>query len=171
MKKRMTLLSITALAVLVAPGLVRNASADVRVSATVRTPIVTVRVGNTPFSHHRSFARKPLPVIYVQRHVIITRDDRRIAARLAQYTGVPAQDMLYLKSRGYTWYQIGRWIDVSDCALQAAMNNGTWNRFIHSRHFDRCNVCNDDGPGRRYDRDRSGRVIVVNRGYDDCNRR
>jgi hypothetical protein len=138
---RISLLSIAALAVLVVPGMMRDANAGVRVKATVHTPNVTVRIGNTPSSHYRSFVRKPLPTRRVYRHVIITQQDRKIARRLARYTGVPARELIFLKSRGFTWVTIGRWLELPRGTVRAAMNQRSWNQFL--RHERQLACCGD----------------------------
>jgi hypothetical protein len=140
---RISLLSITALAVLVMPGmpgLLKNATAGVRVRATLHTPNVSIRVGNMPSRHYRSYVRKPLPIRRVHHQVIITRQDRKIAKRLAWYTGVPARELLFLKKRGFTWRSIGRWLDLPRTTMRAAMTQRSWKRFL--RHEQRMACCN-----------------------------
>ena len=138
---RISLLSITAVAVLVGPGMLKDATAGVRVRATLHTPYVSVRVGNSPYRHHRSRVRKPLPIRRVQQHVIITRQDRKIAKRLARYTGVPNRELLFLKSRGFNWMSIGRWLDLPQTTVRAAMSKRGWKRFL--RHEQRMACCTD----------------------------
>jgi hypothetical protein len=156
MKKRMMFLGFTVSALILGLGMVEKARAGVRVSATVRTPAITVRVGNTP----RAFVPRPLPVRRVYRHVPITHRDREIASRLEWYTGVPVKQMLFMKSRGYTWCEIGHWLGVSDGTVQAAMQYRTWKRFLRAQRHACCGK----------DRGRHGRhrVVYVERGYDVC---
>lgn len=164
MKKRMTLLSIAALALLVGPGMVQTAGADVRVNATLRTPNVTIRVGNTPYGHYRNRVYKPLPARRVVRQVAITVHDRRIAFRLSWYTGVPSGEMLMMKSRGYTWYQIGTWLRLPRAAVHAAMDLRTWNRFIHVRPHPHCDsYCGVGCDHRTHPRER---IIEVDQVHD-----
>ena len=154
MKKRMMFLGFTVSALILGLGMVERARAGVRISATVRTPTVTVRVGHTPRGH----VRKPLPMRGVYRHVAITLDDRRIASRLEWYTAVPASEMLFMKSRGYTWFEIGRWLGVTGGTVRAAMHRHSWRRFLRAQRLDCCDY-NCGRHGRH-------RVVRVGRGHD-----
>lgn len=138
---RTSLLIITALAVLAGPSMVENATAGVRVKATLRTPNVSVRVGYGPSSHYRSFVRKPLPIRRVSYEVIITAQDRKIARRLARYTGVPARELIFLKKRGFTWFSIGLWLELPRQTIRAAFSQRSWNQFL--RHDRRMHCCGD----------------------------
>ena len=161
---KISLLSIAALAVLVGPGMIKNATAGVRVKATVRTPNVSVRIGNTPSRHYRSFVRKPLPVRHVRHHVIITQQDRKIARRLARYTGVQARELIFLRARGFTWVTIGRWLELRPRAIRAAMRQDSWNRFL--RH-DCQMACCDDGRRRPHQVVYVDEYVGDNDAYED----
>lgn len=151
-RMRMTLLSLMALALLVAPVIVQAAEAGIRFNVAVSTPHVRVRVGNAP-SGYRIYKRGYLPVRRLIVYKIGTRD-RKIALRLAQYTGMPARELVHLRHRGYTWFEIGRWLGLPRPVIRAAMHPRTWKTFlIEERRLARCGayrigqrgaVCCDD---------------------------
>ena len=128
-QKRMILLGLIVLALLVGPGFMRPAEAQVRVSATVRTPNVRVSIGNTHPGYHLIGRRGHLPM-RGRRLFTLSKQDRVIARRLARYTGVPAREIIQARRYGYNWFEIGRWLRLPRFAVRAAMNQRSWNRFI-----------------------------------------
>jgi hypothetical protein len=128
-KKRMSLLSLLALIILVAA---QDAAAEIRVNATLHTPHMSVGIGNIPCGRHPRYAPAPLP-IRGRRLRMVYRHDRAIARRLARYTGVPARRLIRLRRFGYTWFEIGRWLDLPRRVVSAAMHQRSWNRFLHRR--------------------------------------
>jgi hypothetical protein len=130
--KRMlqSLMVIAALALLVVTGLVRDAGAEVRVSATLRTPNVSVRIGNVPPGPHGRIRVRHLPARPRRQYRIVKRD-RRIARRLARYTGVPVRELIRLRAYGYNWYEIGHWLRLPRRVVRAAFDKHSWKRFIH----------------------------------------
>lgn len=128
-RMQMSLLSLMILALLVAPVIVHAAEAGIRFNVAVNTPTVHVRVGNTPAGQYRIYQRGLLPVRKLILYRIGTRD-RKIAQRLARYTGVPARELVQLRHRGYTWFEIGRWLGLPRRVVRAAGHPRSWNRFL-----------------------------------------
>ena len=119
---------------LIGSGIVQKAEAEVRFSATLSTPNVRVRVGNTPAVHYRTVRIKRLPIHgrFVYR---LSKQDRDIAHRLALFTGVPAREMLQLRSYGYQWFEIGNWLRLPRSLVRAALHRGTWKRFLKEQQM------------------------------------
>jgi hypothetical protein len=137
-RMRMNLLSLVALALLVAPVIVQAAEAGIRFDATVNTTHVRVRLGSTPSIHYRIYRRGHLPIRRLRPYRIVM-PDRRIAQRFARYTGVPARELIQLRRRGYTWFEIGRWLGLPRRVVVAAMHRRSWNRFLlEERRLARC---------------------------------
>ena len=145
-------LTVLSLTLLGAPA--ANAQTKVRVQAKVQTPVGVIHVSNTPSVRYRELP--PRPVLPSPRYVVkITAQDRQIARRLARYTGAEKQRLLNLKREGYTWVQIGQWLDLSPRAVRAAHSQVAWNRFLDDQHVViRCGNDYDDdrGRGRGHDR-------------------
>ena len=150
------LLSLIALALLIGPGAIRNAEAGIRVSASLRTPAVRVQLNNRPICYscdyrcdHRNHRDRAA--------YLITKRDRRIAKRLAWYTGLPTREVLRLKRMGYDWRQIGRWLDVPPRVVRASLESRDWKRYRdgdHHRHAsNRGRVRRSDHRLTYYDRD------------------
>ncbi len=114
------LLTLSLLALLLVGA--NDASARVRVRATVYTPYGAVRIDN---SHSGRYSAPRRHLNYT-----ITRQDRRIAKRLARYTGVSKREILRLRRQGYRWSEIGRRLDVSRRVVRAAKHQDTWQRFL-----------------------------------------
>lgn len=140
-KKRLVLFSIPALALLLTIGAVDEAQARIRVKATVRTPYGRVHVDNGPYRHTRVY-RQALPVRHYE-YYQVTKRDRKIARRLARYTGVPKTELIQLRRVGYSWGEIGRWLDVPRQVVRAARSGKSWRRFM-DRH-DRGHYCEVGG--------------------------
>lgn len=150
------------LMMLVALGLLgsvaaETASAGVRVTATLRTPTVRVRVGHAPGVCTANCACRVEPAtVYVHRRGRISARERTIAARLAWYAGVPTRRVVQLRRHGYTWMGVGRVLHLPRPVVRAAMNQRSWDRFVcHGAPS-----AGDLGPHRRnvihgesYDRD------------------
>ena len=128
MKIRLQMISLMVATLLTGLVVVTNANAELRVQATVHTPNVSVRVGNTTSSHHRSYKRRSLP--RRTQYVYITKRDRKIAKRLARFTGIPAREFIHMRRLGYRWVKIGRWLDVPRPVVRAAMHKRSWKRFL-----------------------------------------
>jgi len=105
-KHRLRQVSLVALmmAALVAVdgGQMGKAQAGIRVNARLQTPHVTVH-----FKHGPRQGRVNRPFIYR-----ISQRDRMIARRLAYETGYRRIVLLDLRSRGLSWKQIGRRLDI-----------------------------------------------------------
>ena len=135
MRKIQTILiSSMALALVVGLGNVKDANAGMRFRATVTTPNVYVHIGNTPSSHYRSYTRRylPPPACEITYYRTSARD-RAIALRLARYTGVTARELIGMKRQGYTWLEIGCWLDLYPATIQAAGNDRTWRRYLRKQ--------------------------------------
>ena len=131
-----SLLGVTAVALFLFAA--DDAEAKVRVKAKVRTPYGVVHVDNGPSERQRVVRRGHLPA---RRHydVRITKQDRKVAKRLAWYTGVSKREILRLKRQGYKWGEIGRYLDVSRSVVRAAKHTPSWRRFVnHEQRYERC---------------------------------
>jgi hypothetical protein len=125
---RMNIAALTALTLLLGFGLVDEAEAKIRVKATLRTPNVGV-----VFDNGRSDCRIGRPLPLPDRHyrnVRISKRDKRIAKRLAYYTGVSKRELIQAKRMGYSWNEIGRWLDVPRRVVKAAKSARRWERFL-----------------------------------------
>ena len=120
-KMRMTLAAI--LAVLLVTGASRAQGGEVRFDARLRTPGLSVRIGNTPGYGYEVYRYRELPVRKAG-HRRIARADRRIAARLSFYTGVPERKLIGLRRMGYSWMEIGIWLRLPAPVLRAARHAG-----------------------------------------------
>ncbi len=145
-------MAIAALALLAALMIVQDAEAEIRVSAALHTPGLSVRIGNAPAGPYGSIRVGHLPVRANARYRIVKRD-RLIAGRLARYTRVPARELIRLRAYEYNWFEIGAWLRLPKAVVQAAFNRNSWSRF----------TC--DGrklAGRRAGRGGHKKVIVYN---------
>ncbi len=155
-KTLMSLLTLTALTMVVGIGIAQDARAEIRISAVVHTPNVSVRVGNNPSGYYYIHSDRRLPARRYMRYEI-TRRDRMIARRLTWYTGVPFGKLLRLRRHGYRWVEIGRWLHVPRPVVRAAMNQKSWNRFLreerrHARLYGKRNHRVTYYNGREYRR-------------------
>ena len=128
-RMRRNLMSIMAMALLIGPGLVQDADAQIRFKAALHTPNVHIRVGNGYYGPYRRGRIRHLP-IRRRRVYRINERDRNIARRLAWYSGVQMRELIRLRSYGYNWFEIGRWIDLPRPVVNAAMNQRSWKRFL-----------------------------------------
>ena len=141
---KMTFMSLPVLAMLLTMGAVDEAQARIRVKGTLRTPHGVVVVDNGAFHHTREY-RPALPVRYVER-IRVSERDKKMAARLGRYTGVPKRELIQLRKQGYSWKEIGSWLGVPGQVVRAAKTNATWRHFLDRQHYGRyCEV------GRYYD--------------------
>ena len=123
------------LALVAGLGNMNTAEAGIKIRATVTTPNVHVRVGTTPLSHYRSYTRRHVyvpPTCEVVYYRTNPRD-RAIALRLSDYTGVAPRELIGLKRQGYTWVEIGAWIDVPRYVVRAARHERTWRKFLRKQ--------------------------------------
>jgi hypothetical protein len=133
-RMQMSIMSLMALVLLVGFGIVQGAEAAIRFNATLHTPNVRVFIGNTPYGHYQGYMKGHIP-IRVPRHYKVTERDRAIASRLARYTGVPARELIQLRSRGYHWFEIGRWLHLPRPVVRAAMHHRSWVRFLREERL------------------------------------
>jgi hypothetical protein len=134
--KKMCVISaaLAALALSAAPVLVQDALAEVAFSATVRTPNVSISIGNIPTVYGGSYRVGYLPARSYMRYRIAERD-RLIAGRLSWYTGVPAGELIRLRAYGYNWFEIGTWLRLPKAVVKASFNERKWDRFAYAgRH-------------------------------------
>jgi hypothetical protein len=108
-------LAALALAAIVAVdgGQMGKAEAGVRINARLKTPHVSVHFRNAPHT-----ARVHRPFVYR-----ITQRDRAIAKRLAYQTGHRRMVLLDLRSRGFTWRQIGRRLAIPPRLVRIAVHS------------------------------------------------
>jgi hypothetical protein len=128
------MLGLAVLAFLAVIATFEDARAKVRVSATLRAPNVRVHFDNASSCRCHNCTIRHIPI---RKHVLYKfgRRDRVVAVRLARYTGVPSRDLLRLRGSGYSWFEIGRFIDLPRPVVRAAMNQVTWKRFLQRRSW------------------------------------
>ncbi len=144
---RMNVLGLMTLVLILAVSDTPNASAGIRVKASVRTPHVGVHIDTGPAGQYRHHRHGPLPVRRDGFHRA-ERRDRKIARRLAWYTGTSSRELVGLKRQGYCWTEIGRWLEVPRPVIRAAMNTRSWDRFLRQQsRLARCGTRPD--PHRR----------------------
>lgn len=120
---RMSILSLSVLVLFLIPS---------ESMAKERNPHVRVNVKNAVHTGHH--AQRHLKQNRYFRH--LSQRDRLMATRLAGYMGTSTYKILVLRDRGYRWSEIGRRLDLSRRAIQAARHASTWNRFL--RPVQRC---------------------------------
>jgi hypothetical protein len=130
-RMRRTILKVVTFAAVAA--LAAQASAEIRVEARVHTPELSIYAGNAPSCYYGARPARRLPYRRAA-YYEITRRDRKIAHRLAWYTGMPAKRLLRLRRRGYRWFEIGHWLYVPRPVVRAAMHRRSWNRFLREEH-------------------------------------
>jgi hypothetical protein len=124
--RRMTIAAVTFAAVAV---IAMQASAGIRIVASVNTPAASVHVCTVPSCNYRiDYDRR----VDVRRHAYyeITNRDKRIARRLAYFTGVPARKLVNLRRRGFRWAEIGDMIHLPRPVVRAAFSQKSWDRFL-----------------------------------------
>jgi len=111
-----------------------QARAGIRVNARVRVPGGVIQVSNPNHGPQvRIEGRRHLPQRPQVRYEI-TRHDRKVAKRLARYTGIEKREILNLRRQGYRWGEIGQYLDLSRRTMQASMDGDTWKRFMRRQH-------------------------------------
>jgi hypothetical protein len=134
--KKTNIAALAALTIILGVGLADRAEAKIRVRGTVRTPHGVIHVDNGP-APRVIYRERALPVRHYQKTKVSKRD-RRIAKRLARYTGVPKRELIHLKRMGYRWNEIGNWLGISRRAVKAAKQSRSWDRFLrHERRNSR----------------------------------
>jgi hypothetical protein len=147
------MLGLVALAFLAVIATFEDAGAKVRVRATLRAPNVVVHFGTASSCRCNNCTIRHMPI---RKQIVykVNQRDRLVAVRLARYTGVPSRDLLQLRRNGYSWFEIGRFLDLSRPAVRAAMNQVTWKRFLQHQSW----IARHGGQGQR------GHRVVY---YDD----
>lgn len=128
--KQRILTGLMALALLITMVPLQQAEAGIQVRATVTTPHIRVRVSTDPAPVYRYTHLRNLP----PRHcamVVIDKQDRRIARRLARYTGYEKQELLRLRRQGYSWQEIGGWLNLRPQVVRAAHGARSWEQYLH----------------------------------------
>lgn len=136
------LIGLMALALIIAMTPVTTASAAVRVRASVNTPHLSFQV-NT----HRPavvYGERRVRTVHPRAVIRITKQDKRMAKRLARYTGYSKRELLDMRRSGYNWKRIGRYLNLRPQVVKAARSARSWERFLnrgcqvaygkHSRH-------------------------------------
>lgn len=131
------LIGLMALALIIAMTPIQQASAKVRVRAAFNTPHLSVQV-NTARPAIRYGERRIQPS-HRPAVIHVSKQDKRMAKRLARYTGYSKRELLDMRRAGYSWKRIGRYLDLSPRVVKAARNARSWDRFLYSgRNVVRC---------------------------------
>ncbi len=128
-RERMRRMVVTAAVFAAVVAYATRADARVRVTANVIVPGVSIYAGNVPSCCHevRYYRRvPPRGRVFFE----TTRKERRIARRLAWFSGVPARELIRLRMSGFGWFEIGRIIRVPRPVVRAAMHRRSWNRLV-----------------------------------------
>lgn len=120
---------LMALALLIAMAPMNQASATVKVRASIRTPHLSVRVNPTPVAYKYKHLNKRHGRHYVA--VRLTKQDRRMAKRLARVTAYSKHELLEMRRDGLSWKRIGRYLNLRPQMVRAAKHAGTWERYLH----------------------------------------
>jgi hypothetical protein len=151
MRRKRTNLQILAAAILAAVALLAtDVAAELRVSATVSTPAVSIRVGNAYVGYRPLGPIRPLPCRGPIHRTI--RHDVQVAHRLAWYTGMPQGELLRYRRFGYSWYEIARWLYLPGRVVRAAMSERGWNLFLHEGGYHAGYYGRHGRGGHRHDR-------------------
>jgi len=135
MKTRLNKLSLITTVLVMSFLAVQPAQAKIRVRVNVRTPQVNLQVHSGRVNNHRvAVQRVPMSARHHCHHDI-TKQDRKIAKRLAKYAHVSKRELINLRNQGYRWSEIGRWLDLPRGAVYAAKDSRSWKRFL--RHEQR----------------------------------
>ncbi len=136
---KMTFLGLCTLAFFIIPIDALAGWSNVRLRVVIQIPQIGVNVYSSGWrgTHSSSYGS------YRREIHRVTKWDRRVAGKLSRYTGISRHSLLEYRSRGYTWVEIGRWLDVPRKLLRKALKN---NRDV------RCAV-----PPRRH----STRTIII----------
>lgn len=106
----------------------QKASAELRVRAELRTPHVSVRLGNT---HDRMLPRRPLLRLRAcdDYSVRLSKWDRKVARRMSHMTGVRKGRLLNLRRSGFSWREIGWDIGLSRREIRWALRGGKYGHY------------------------------------------
>ena len=136
-RKMKSVMAIAALALLATLVVARDATAEIRISAALHTPGLSVRIGNVPMGPYGSVRVGHLPARR-NLHRRIVKRDRLIAVRLARYASVPVRELINLRVYGYNWFEIGAYLRLPKVVVRAAFNAKRWDRFTRGgRHIAR----------------------------------
>jgi DNA-directed RNA polymerase specialized sigma24 family protein len=127
-KKLLPLLAVVALVMSLDAILPSAIKAEIRVRAQIVTPAldVSVRTGRVrvPVAPVQVRPIRSRPVPPPPTHVLPSKADRRIAARLARLTSYRASKLLDLRLSGMSWTQIGGVLEIPPHLMQVAMHPG-----------------------------------------------
>jgi len=119
---RIPVMAMVILSLILTAGSFKSAHAALRVKTRVRVETDQVQ---RPHRHHV--------------HLEIKKSDRRIARRLARYTGHSFRVLIDLKRHGYHWVEIGRRAGVPPRVVRAARHARSWSAFLEqARRAERC---------------------------------
>lgn len=133
---KMAILSLSALIVFLAPTQTLAGSSDFGIRVKVRTPQVRVNVG----TRDRSGSDYVWRTGQDRSSLHLSKRDYRMAARLADYTGISKHRIMKMRSRGHSWSEIGYRLDLPKRVIRAARSAKKWNQFMRPRGW--CGVRN-----------------------------
>ncbi|MBN2070117.1 MAG: hypothetical protein JW814_01570 [Candidatus Krumholzibacteriota bacterium] len=114
---------------IVIPLLAEDTAAQVRFNAVLKTPDIQIRAGNDSY-RHRGNVRIYHGQIRPGRSAPAVYEDRKIAFRLAAWSGIRERKLIRMRRHGYRWAQIGRFYNIPPGVVRAAMDQRQWNRFL-----------------------------------------
>ena len=128
------IMALAALTIILGIGLADEAEAKIRVRGSLKTPHGVIHIDNGP-APRVIYRDRSLPVRHYAK-ARVSKRDRRIAKRLAWYTGVPKRELIHLKRMGYRWSEIGNWLGVSRRVVRAAKQSRSWDRFLDQERWE-----------------------------------
>jgi hypothetical protein len=126
--QKKNILTLSALALLLTLAPLSQATAKVVVRASVGTPHYAVKVNTSPVKY--KYRQGKHRVVVKQKHVRLTKQDRKMAKRLARVSYYSKREILELRRDGYSWKRIGRLLNLDPRAVRAARHAVSWNRYL-----------------------------------------
>lgn len=128
---RMMLLSLGTLIAFLAPVSAQAGTRDVQIRARVRVPGVSVEIGH----RHRDGYNNSRHLRVDRNYHNQNKEDRKIARRLASYSGIPKYKIMRLRDRGLRWTEIGYRLNLPRQVVRAAYSAKSWRRFMKPAHW------------------------------------
>jgi len=124
---RMTILSLSAMVLILSPMQSLAATRDSRVRVRVRTPHISQKQ-QCESTHSWSLKKD-------RRFRHLSKRDRKMARRLAEYSGFSSYKFMMLRDRGFRWSEIAYRLDLPRQVVRAARNAKSWKRFVRRAHW------------------------------------
>ena len=127
---KMTILSLSALIIFLAPGQLQAGETKIKFRAGIRTPLVRVDVSNS-IRRDKHDQRHGVQSRHFRHH---SKKDRKMAARLSDYSGFSQYRFLKMRDRGMRWSEIAYRLDLSKRVVRAASSAKSWRAYFRPVH-------------------------------------